>query len=527
MEGIRSDDDEAKDKDKLSDGKKKPAGKVGLFALEQKNAKSKNETEKRQDLLSLLTRKTVEVESKPDKDRVEEQLTATETKQIEQTIIDKRHHELQATDTSELNQEEIVALQAIESFYEKILSDDIDSNQSLIETLDELSSSEPSSIKEIVPIEFTEELISIDRTSEADHDDQDFEEIYQTEKADDQLHEFSEEPVSIKSIGHESPIVNNVESEDSNIFTQLSQTIAAAPRTIASLINPKTDRAKDEGLKTNKDETKTFGKNSNADIVRDILAGRESRLKSDKPKDQIKNNIEQNIEKIEQAIVNKELIIREIVANRDTTKSNYQSELTGRAMAPEASRLHSSVVPERIGRVLMTAEANKSKAIPKTETATLRPIDRSIETISRADLLELSGQATVDGSTLRQAYETNLISEKALRRLVAEHLSGGDVRRALRRELVEHEKDFERDPQLRDKSHRTAGGSNIPLNKLIQRLENNQPTTIKDSIIIKTQTPFAVKQHRKQKRLSWPDVIILITILVLLLIVTTLVISRQ
>lgn len=518
MEGIRSDDDEADDKDKLSDGKKKRADKVGLFALEQKTAKAKDETEKRDDLLSLLTRKTVEIEAKPDEseESEEENLTPAETKQLEQAIVQQRYQEL-ATDNDRLDQDE---LNAVKSFHEKIIDDDIDSDQSLIETLAELSTT-----PEIVPVEFTEKLITIDRISEANPAIQDPEPIIQIESVDDLPHEFTEEPVSIKLVGHEAKVVDDVVSEDTNIFTQLSQSIAAAPRNIASLINPKVERGKDAGNEANgtkNDESKPSGRNLIDDVVNLISISREKSSKSDQRQNQVKMNLEKQVGTIERGIIAKETVVRRLVAERKLTP---QPELS-RAKAPEASRLHASVAPERIGRVLMTVEADSSKNTPKVEALKPQPVDRNIETIDRTDLLELSGQAVVDGSTLRQAYETNLISEKALRRLVAEHLRGGDVRRALRRELVEHEKDFERDPLLRDKPHVRASNSNISLNKLIQRLEN-RPVANRELITIKNQIPIITKSSRKQKRLSFLDIAMLATILVLLFMVIALVINRQ
>lgn len=513
MEGIRADDDEADDKDKLSDGKKKQADKVGLFALEQKTAKAKDETEKRDDLLSLLTRKTVEIEAKPETSEAEK-LTPAETKQVEQAIAQQRYQELAAVVDVRLDQDELAA---VKSFHEKIIYDDLDSDQSMTETLDELSSG-----SEISPQEFNETFITIDRFSQDSHES---ELIVQIDSLDDQPHELTEEPVSIKLASHEAKVADNVELEDSNIFTQLSQSIAAAPRTIASLINPKTERGKDatnvEAITKNAD-SKPPAKNLINEVVNRLAISREKTAQPEQRQNQVKMILEKQVETIERDIISKESAIRQLASERKLAKP---SELS-RAIAPEASRLHAAAAPERIGRVLMTVEADRSKPAPKAEAVSSQSIDKNTETINRAELLELSGQAVVDGSTLRQAYETNLISEKALRRLVAEHMRGGDVRRALRRELVEHEKDFERDPILRDKPPVSSGNSNISLDKLLQRLDD-KPTFNRLPITIKNQIPIITKSSRQQKRLSYLDIAMLATILVLLFMVIALVINRQ
>ena len=122
-------------------------------------------------------------------------------------------------------------------------------------------------------------------------------------------------------------------------------------------------------------------------------------------------------------------------------------------------------IPERIGQVLITAsEANETKQTSKTEKApdskassieSSQPLSiaKHVETMSRENILELSSKILVDGSSLRQMYETHLIGERALRRLIVEHLSGGNLREALRDEIIQHEIDFERDPMIRDRTH--------------------------------------------------------------------------
>ena len=75
---------------------------------------------------------------------------------------------------------------------------------------------------------------------------------------------------------------------------------------------------------------------------------------------------------------------------------------------------------------------------------------------------------------MRQIYETHLVGERGLRRLVAEHLRGGDLNKALRREIVEREIDFERDPALRDivptapAAGASGGGSAAALDQLLK-----------------------------------------------------------
>jgi hypothetical protein len=131
--------------------------------------------------------------------------------------------------------------------------------------------------------------------------------------------------------------------------------------------------------------------------------------------------------------------------------------LEQRQRAPEATQLHGQQKsPEHIGHMLLTAEADHStreglRPSYGPERIQLRP-GMHIETLSRAELLELSRQIAVETTSLRDVYETHLIGEQALRRIIAEYLQGGDIHHILQREILEHEIDFERDPALRDAS---------------------------------------------------------------------------
>ena len=135
--------------------------------------------------------------------------------------------------------------------------------------------------------------------------------------------------------------------------------------------------------------------------------------------------------------------------------ANRPKEYRQRAL--EANQLHGAgVAHEHIGHVLMSGEsAKRGKEAEDPKTGQIKeklqlPPNKRIETLSRPELLAMSELIAVEGSTLRNVYETHLIGEQALRRLVAEYMHDGDVNKALQREIVEHEIDFERDPALRD-----------------------------------------------------------------------------
>jgi len=79
--------------------------------------------------------------------------------------------------------------------------------------------------------------------------------------------------------------------------------------------------------------------------------------------------------------------------------------------------------------------------------------------MSRDELLGISSEISADSTTLRHVYDSHLIGENGLRRLVYEHMQGGNLQEALRQEILEHETDFERDPKLRGQGQAQKPGT--------------------------------------------------------------------
>ena len=133
---------------------------------------------------------------------------------------------------------------------------------------------------------------------------------------------------------------------------------------------------------------------------------------------------------------------------RDRTTSPLERMQPGR----RESRIGLSK-PEKaghIGKVLI----NKEK--------TAKPIDRERQrmrsmrpeearTMRREDLIKLSSKINVEGASLKNMFENNLFGEGALRRLVEAYLGGKELMPILKREILEKQIDYERDPLFRDR----------------------------------------------------------------------------
>lgn len=227
-------------------------------------------------------------------------------------------------------------------------------------------------------------------------------------------------------------------------------------------------------------------------VVGYLVGRRRGRIKTEKRLKTVEKKLTAEVGVLQRQIVQKEQQIRHTARTAYSEKQRIitpESPPTMRINRPEIAtdnREPNAAVAERVPRrerlglglvTLRAAESapglavlapeKKSKKGPTEEagkrTERLRdvsaekPAKRS-EMMDRAELLEAGAAIAVGATNLRRVFETHLISEQGLRRLVHEHERGGDVRAALRQELVEKEKSYERDPHLRNRS-RTAMGS--------------------------------------------------------------------
>jgi hypothetical protein len=182
---------------------------------------------------------------------------------------------------------------------------------------------------------------------------------------------------------------------------------------------------------------------------------------------------------------------------------------------------------EHLGRVIVTKESRTQKTEKSKDKISNISLSK-IDTMNRADLLDLSGSIEIDSSNLRRIYETKLIGENGLRRLIKEYLKGGDLKKLLRQEIFEREMDFERDPAMRDievdsKDLRStlSSDNNSSLNQLIEKAESSISESNEEAAFYKAKAGFEVeqmtKQHMRMKRI---DLIMagLITLLIITII---------
>lgn len=78
-------------------------------------------------------------------------------------------------------------------------------------------------------------------------------------------------------------------------------------------------------------------------------------------------------------------------------------------------------------------------------------VEKSVSVMKKEELISLAKEVKIDGTNLKKIFESRLITEKGLRRILSVFLRGGNVKRALNREILQKQSDFEKDPVLRDR----------------------------------------------------------------------------
>ncbi len=296
-------------------------------------------------------------------------------------------------------------------------------------------------------------------------------------------------------------------------------------------------------------------------VVGYLIGRRRSRIKTEKRLLPVQKKLEKQVEDMQWQLQIKEKQIRRVAAEKVkqdgpgiieaierkiVEKPALKPEeplISPRRRAPEAHLLHGSPPRhEHIGQVLVaaseTAPAKTPERSPETGQAE-KQVDRQlteqlqgrrVDTLNRAELLNLSEKIVVDGSSLRQIYETHLIGERGLRRLLTEHLRGGDIKKALQAEIVEREIDFERDPAMRDMALAGSGGADgtgkATLNKLIEKA-SQQVAGSEEAAFFRARANYEadqLEQRHKQRRLI--DISLTAAIALLIAIVIFLIVRR-
>lgn len=285
-------------------------------------------------------------------------------------------------------------------------------------------------------------------------------------------------------------------------------------------------------------------------VIGYLIGRRRGRIKTEKKLLPVQKKLEKQVDSLQWQLQDKEAKIRRAAIEQAKSRSQALTEKT--LQAEEEPDEHLSVqnqeapkAPEHIGHMLITgAEAEPAEAVAsqerpavetrpsKTDTDKEKPTDqlprpandKQVEALSRAELLALSEKINVGDSSLHQIYETHLVGERGLRRLVAEYMAGGDLKKALRREVVEREIDFERDPVMRDvKAVQPAStSSSKTLDAMLEKAAIDVNDGAEEAAFFKARATYEagqLHQHKQQRHLIDIALAGFITLLVVTIII--------
>jgi hypothetical protein len=287
-------------------------------------------------------------------------------------------------------------------------------------------------------------------------------------------------------------------------------------------------------------------------LVGYLIGRRRGRIKTEKRLLPVQKRLEKRVTSLERTISDRELLLQRLAAQKGGLRRNNQQ------LQPKPERLRSSKtelpsqrgVPlvertqpglretrlgmekpsraEHLGHMAMNAEAPNERIRyerPNNIRQAFRP--EEVKTMRRSELLELSEKIVVEGASLRHIYESHLIGEQQLRHLVSEYLRGKDIRRKLRREMIEREIDFERDPILRDRVRSNLASSSTTLNQLLENagaLPVSDPEDVRQAKAQAERSQAKVKRDKNHRQAA--DAAMVTAIVVLALVVMALLLRR-
>lgn len=253
-------------------------------------------------------------------------------------------------------------------------------------------------------------------------------------------------------------------------------------------------------------------------VIGYLIGKRRGRAKTEKQLLPIQKKLQKEVLGLQQQLQAKEMTIRKVTKQlRQPEKMpavtiKKEQPKPPRTVAPEARAIHDRpVTQEHLGQVVVTVETaatvvhKQPEIVARQPESRPTPLEKHYLALNRNELLRVSETILVEGTSLRKIYNNHLVGERGLRRLVIEHFRGGDMKRALRREVVEHEIDFERDPVMRDHSSGNvtspAVSTSTPtLQTLLQKAALSISSDKEEAKYYQARALYESQQQAKQRR---------------------------
>lgn len=533
------DETDSKAKESKKASKKKKAGIIGAFAIEPKQDNVSDETSRRSlwrktksektDKTSPITPKKTTTHEADESTTNLEYLSEDEREYALQKIVTESEFESPLTDQ---NEEQVhLADQAIARFRESITSLGEDLETALSKTLRFLGvDSLNEGIVEPDPVGKAEQMVAIEKSHEHANEDTTVSDE-PTEFGDALVHlnERDEAEADSEKQIHE-PLRSKVLLEKKH--TETTPVVRGVTDYLMGQRRNRIAAEKDVAplhIKLQKQVAEMQVQIRHKEIqIRRIAAQQVETsklidaIRADKP---YKENMMQKLAPVPAMKFYDKIPKTERLARPSPVKEVVELEQSRDSSYEKPKRTPKAEAPGHIGQMVITAESHPkavSKKIEKIPPPARLTTEKRVETLSRQELLLMSEKVIVDGTSLRQIYETRLVGEKGLRRLVREHLKGGDIKKALRREIVEREIDFERDPLMRDQvqhhqAPKISGNQPKTLQQLLAQADKVAGYDKEEVAFLKARADFeAREQIRDQHKRRTMDISLVSTIVILL-----------
>jgi hypothetical protein len=210
-----------------------------------------------------------------------------------------------------------------------------------------------------------------------------------------------------------------------------------------------------------------------------IIGRRRGRIKTEKRLLPVQEKLKTEVADLQQTLAAKEQKIRNLATEKAAQATQAERQAMVERLKPKAQKrpeqaplepfvsksLESRSTPKKLEKPEKTPFVQPEQTTQQFAAAALESIKKRperlqqakkveklevVEKMSHNQLLITSEKVMIDGTSLRTIYESKQITEAGLRRILIEHLGGGDVKDALQQELLVKELTYERDPKLRD-----------------------------------------------------------------------------
>lgn len=267
-------------------------------------------------------------------------------------------------------------------------------------------------------------------------------------------------------------------------------------------------------------------------IVGYLIGRRRGRIKTEKRLIPVQKRLEKQVKTIQEQLYDQEFALRQLA--REKAAVQKPERVVRGVTPPERAKqpqrpetrigLAKPAHAEQLGRVLVQAEA-----VAPTAPELRQIVPEQVKTMSRQEVLQIGEKIQVEGTTLRDMYESHLLGEQGMRRVVVEYLRGHNVVQALKQELVEREIDFERDPILRDKAYREmqeSHGGESSLEHLLHKAGVDASTDHLSTVVKQLQTAQEENLRRESRQRKLVDTAMITLIVILATIITIILFSK-